>query len=160
MTLAKSITDQLQKAPSGHPGEIQAAGGDFRVEVKLADCDRLGCLLKKLELEQCQGGLPALDPSRIEDQVTYLGERLEVIESEGEKGRTILRSAPPRINGDVTSFFEMVLDPADGLSLMRYEFDRHRGERTQVSAPLARDTLERLLNDLIELAEKREIIGS
>ncbi|MEE9611866.1 MAG: hypothetical protein V3W19_11475 [Desulfatiglandales bacterium] len=160
MTLAKSITDQLQKAPSGHPGEIQAAGDEFRVEVKLADCDRLGCLLNRLELEQSQGGLPALDASSIEGQITYLGERLEVIETEGRKGRTILRSAPPRINGDVTSFFEMVLDPVDGLSLVRYEYDRQRGERIPVAAALARDTLERLINDLIELAQKKEVSGS
>ena len=154
MTLAKRITDQLQKAPSGHPGEIQAAGGEFRVEVKLADCDRLGCLLNSLELENSQGGPLALDPSRIEGQVTYLGERLEVIETEGKTGRTILRSAPPRIDGNTISFFEMVLDPDEGLSMARYEYDRERRERTSVPAPLARETLERLLNDLIELAQR------
>jgi hypothetical protein len=119
------------------------------VEVKLAGCDRLGCLLNEFDFEQTQGHL-ALDPGLIERQITYLGERLEVIESEGSEGRTILRSSPPRVDGEIISFFEIVLDQSKGLSLVRYRYDPKIGQRISIPAPLTRDTLERLISDLIE----------
>ena len=154
MTLAKRITNQLHRIPSGQAVEIQTVEGNLRIEVKFSDWDRLGYLLNRIDVEHSQGDPLAFDPGRIEDQVTYLGERLEIIETEGNLGRSILRSAPPRIDGEVISFFEMVLDRAKGLSLVRYEYDRHRRERTLVPSHLTRDTLERLLVDLIQLARE------
>ena len=126
--------------------------GNLRISVNFADLDRLGFLIKRLDVGHSLKAPLAFDPGRIEGQVTYLGERLQVIETEGNKGRSILRSAPPRIEGEVISFFEIALDQAKGLSLVRYEYDRQRRVRTSVPLPLARDTLERLLVDLIGLA--------
>ncbi len=154
MILAKRITGQLNRVPSGQAGEIQTVAGDLRIEIKFSDYDRLGCLLNSLELEHSKGGLLALDPLRIEGQVTYLEERLKTIETEGKTGRTILRSAPPRINGNTTSFYEMILDPAEGLSMVRYKYDCQRRERTPVPSSLTRNILERLLADLIGLARE------
>ncbi len=154
MLLSKRITDQLQNVPFRQGGEIQAVEGNLRVEIKLSDWDRLGCLLKRICIARSQGDPLALDPARIEDRITYLGERLDIIERDGVGGRSILRSAPPRIDGEVISFFEMVLDKAKGLSLMRYQYDRRQGERTPVPASLTRDVLERLVADLIGLIEE------
>lgn len=151
---AKRIINQLQNIPSGQAGEFQAFEGNLRIAVKFADRDRLGFLIKRLDVGHSREGPLALDPGRIEDQVTYLGERLQVIETEENRGISILRSAPPRIEGEVISFFEMVLDRAKGLSLVRYEYDRRRRERTSVPLSLTRDTLERLLMDLIGLARE------
>lgn len=151
MTLTKRIKDQLQKVPSDQAAEILGFDENLRVKVKLADCGRLGCLLNRLNLEPAEDGQLPLDPVQIEEQVTYLGEGLKVIETEGEDGTTILRSSPPRVDGEVTSFFEMVLDPSRGLSLVRYKYGPKTGERTPVPAPLTRDALERLISDLIEL---------
>lgn len=155
MTLAKRIIDQLRKSPSGHAGEIQAVEGELQVVVKLADWDRLGCMFTRLDLKHGQGDdSMAFDPGRIEGHVTYLGERLKLIETEGKTGRTIMRSAPPRIDGNDVSFFELVLDGAEGLSLARYKYDRQRRERTPVPVALTRDTLERLLTDLSGLVKE------
>ena len=154
MTLAKRITNQLHRIPAGQAVEIQTVEGNLRIEVKFSDWDRLGCLLTRIDLENSQGYPLAFDSAQIEDQVTYLGERIGIIETERNTGKTILRSVPPRIDGEVISFFEMVLDRCKGLSLVRYEYDRQRRERTPVPSPLTRDTLERLLVDLIQLARE------
>ncbi len=151
---AKRIINQLQNIPSGEAGVFQAFEGNLRITIKFTDRDRLGFLIKKLDVGHSRDGPLALGPGLIEGQVTYLGERLQVIETEANRGISILRSAPPRIEGEVISFFEMVLDRAKGLSLVRYEYDRRRGERTSVPLSFTRDTLERLLVDLIELARE------
>ena len=151
MSLTKRINEQLQKAPPDQAVAIGASEGKLRLELKLADSSRLGCLLDRLHLEHAEGGQLAVDPAQIVERMTYLGERLEIIETEGEKGMTILRSTPPRVDGEVISFYEMVLEESTRLSLVRYKYDPETEERTPMPAPLTRDTLERLISDLIEL---------
>jgi hypothetical protein len=153
MHLTKRISDQIDRAPSDQVVKILAFDEKLRVEVKLADCERLGCLLDRLNLEHTKDGHVLFDPVQIEGKVTYLGERLKVIETEEREGRTILRSSPPRVEGEVISFFEMVLDRFKTLSLVRYQYDPKMGERVPVPAALTRDTLERIISDLIELAQ-------
>jgi len=153
MTLAKSINDQLQNASPNQAVEVRAFDEKLRLEVKLADCGRLGCLLDSLNLEHIQDGQLAVNAVQVAERITYLEERLDIIESEGEKGRTLLRSTPPKVDGQAVSFFEMVLDRSTRLSLVRYRYDANSGERTPVSAPLTRDTLERLIGDLLELTD-------
>lgn len=147
------IISQILEDLPGPDGEIQAMVGGLQVGLKLADRDRLGCLLGGLEIKHAQGGPLGLDPVRIAQKVTYLGEALAVIEAEEDGKKAILRSAPPRRDGEIVSFFEMVLDRAEGLSLVRYAYDRLRGERLIVPAPLTISTLDRLLTDLMALAE-------
>jgi hypothetical protein len=153
MTLAKSINDQLQNASPNQAVEVRAFDEKLRLEVKLADCGRLGCLLDSLNLEHIQDGQLAVNAVQVAERITYLEERLDIIESEGEKGRTLLRSTPPKVDGQAVSFFEMVLDRSTRLSLVRYRYDANSGERTPASAPLTRDTLERLIGDLLELTD-------
>jgi hypothetical protein len=153
MKPAEHIIDQIPRVLSGPAGEIQAMVGDLQVRMKLADRDRLGCLLERLEIKHAQGTPLGLDPTRIAGKVTYLGEALAVIEAEENGKKAILRSAPPRRDGEVICFFEMVLDRSEGLSLVRYAFDRVRGERLTTPAPLTISTLDRLLTDLMALAE-------
>jgi hypothetical protein len=154
MTLSKRIADQLGKAPPEQIGAIQAVEDEVLVHLKLADWDRLGCILERVELKNTHGNALGLDPFRIEEKVTYLGETLRVIETEKERGRHILRSASPRKDEEVISFFEMVLDENEGLSLVRYAYDRRLGERAPVPTTLTRDCLKRLLDDLIELFQE------
>ena len=152
MDLTKQINEQLQKAPADQALEVKASDEKLRVEVKLADYGRLGCLLDGFHMEHAEGGQLAVDPLQIVERITYLGERLEVIETEGEEGLTILRSTPPRVDGEIISFYEMVLDRSTRLSLVRYKHDPKTEERTPMAAPLTRDALERLIGDLIQLA--------
>jgi hypothetical protein len=157
MTLSQRIIEELRTTPSGQAAEICAFDEKLWVEVELADSGRLGCLLDRLDVQPGGGCHLNIDPVRMTQKITYLEEELEIIEVEGQGGRTILRSAPPRKEDQITSFFEMVLDPAKGLSLLRYRYDPDMGERTPVSVPLARDTLERLVDDLINLAQESKL---
>ncbi|MGD9033538.1 MAG: hypothetical protein PVJ69_10295 [Desulfobacteraceae bacterium] len=152
MSLTKRINEQLQKATADQAVVVEASEEKLRVEVKLADSSRLGCLLDRLHLEHTEGGQLPIDPAQVVAQITYLGERLEIIETEGKEGMTILRSTPPRGDGEVISFYEMVVDRSTRLSLIRYKYDPETEERTPMPAPLTRDTLERLVGDLIQLA--------
>jgi hypothetical protein len=154
MSLTKNIMEQLQKAPPDQAAHIRASDEKLRLDLKLADWGRLGCLLTRLDIEHTREGQLRIDPVRISEKISYLEERLEIIESEGGEGRTILRSSPPRVDGEGVSFFEVVLDRSTRLSLVRYRYDHKTEERTAVPASLARDTLERLLGDLITMAQE------
>ena len=154
MNLAKRVSDRVQRSPVGQAAEILSFDDRLRVELKLADCDRLGCLLDRLKLEHIEDGQPAYDPVQIEEHVTYLGERIKVIETEGREGRTIMRSLPPRVEGEVISYFEIVLERSRDLSLQRYMYAPKLGKRIPVPATLTRDTMERLMNDLIALSQE------
>jgi hypothetical protein len=152
MSLTTRINEQLQKATADQALAVAASEEKLRMEVKLADYGRLGCLFERIHIEHEQEGQLAIDPVQLVERITYLEERLEIIETEGEEGMTILRSTPPRAEGEVLSFFEMVLDQSKTLSLVRYKYDPKTEERTPMPAALTRDTLERLIGDLIDLA--------
>ena len=152
--LAENIIEQLQRSPLAQAAEILSFDDTLRLELRLADCDRLACLLDSLKLEHKQVGSLALDPERIETQVTYLGERLKTIETGGRERKTIMRSLPPRVWQDVVSFFEIVLERSTSLSLVRYMYSPKLGRRIAVPATLTWDTLERLISDLIELVRE------
>ncbi len=151
MANVEHIIHQLQKGPTGQTGEILAVDGDLQVRVQLADWDRLGCLLEKLEMKCTNGRSFKLDPVRIEKEMTYLGEPLRIIELEKYFGKAILRSFPPRMENGTVSFFEVVLNDAEGLSLTRLAYDRSVGKRSTIPIPFTQDTLERLLADLVYL---------
>jgi hypothetical protein len=154
MSLTRNMMEQLQKAPPDQAADIRVSDEALRLDLKLADWGRLGCLLSRLEMEHAREGQLKIDPDQISKKISYLEERLEIIESEGEEGKTILRSSPPRTDGDVISFYEVVLDRATRLSLTRYRYEHKADERTPIPASLARETLERLLRDLIKMAEE------
>lgn len=153
MNLTKNIMDRLQKAIPDQAADIRASDEKLCLDLKLADWGRLGCLLARLDIEHSREGELRIDPVRVSEKISYLEERLEIIESEGGEGRTVLRSSPPRVDGGVISFFEVVLDRATRLSLVRYKYDEKMEERTPTAASLTRDTLERLLGDLIAMAQ-------
>lgn len=153
MSLTKNMMEQLQKAPPDQAADIQVSDEKLRLNLKLADWGRLGCLLARVDMEHAREGQLKIDPVRISKKISYLGERLEIIESEGGVGRSILRSSPPRTDGDVISFYELVLDQATRLSLVRYRYDHKTEGRTPMPASLSRETLERLLGDLINMAQ-------
>jgi hypothetical protein len=149
MTLIEQIRESMAQAPAEASGStIRVNQETLEVAVRLADWDRLGCLLEEIRL-QANGGTPFQpDPSSFVERITYLGETLQVIEAEDGRGHAILRSASPLRSDKTISYFEMTVDREEGLSLARYAYDRVRQERSIVAAPLTRETLERLLFDL------------
>ncbi|MFB3819137.1 MAG: hypothetical protein ACE147_15845 [Candidatus Methylomirabilales bacterium] len=149
MAHAQQVRERLHAGPD-RAGEIRAAAGDLQLRLQVSDWDRLGCLLDRLEVTAARGGRLRFDAERLAATVTYLGEKLRVIET--EPGRTaLLRSEPPAPQAGQTAFFEMVADRARGLVLTRQAFDPGTGERRRVAAALTRQALERLAEDLLAL---------
>ena len=152
MGLQKELNRRLQQIPSDQAAVISVSDSRLGIDLHLAEWNRLGCLLEGLSLK-CRGDAQlSLDPTRIAAQVTYLEESLAIIETEIKSGRAILRSSPPRIDGSSISFFEVDLNQHRGLTLRRYNYDRDLGGRFPIAAPLSSATLERVINDLIQLA--------
>ena len=147
----EKIIDQLGKWPAGQEGEFRAAEGDLQVRVKMSEAGRAGCLLETVELKSTSGSF-SLDPIRVEKEVNYLPEPLRIVELKKHQGRAVLRSFPPRTVNGMVSFFEMVIDRTDGLSLGRVAHNRKLGTRSPTPALLTRETLERLVADLVSLA--------
>jgi hypothetical protein len=154
MSLTRNMMEQLQRAPFDQAADIRVSDETLRLDLKLADWGRLGCLLSWFDMEQAREGQLKINPDQISKTISYLEEGVEIIESEGGEGKTILHSSPPRTDGDVISFYEVVLDRATRLSLTRYRYEHRTDERTSLPASLARETLERLLRDLIQMAEE------
>jgi hypothetical protein len=153
MEKTNHIIEVLRQAPLGSREEFVATEDRVRISIRVADWDRLGCLFDGLKLEHIAGRPLLIDPAAIVERINYLGEQLAEIEHDPAGGRIILRSKPPRDENGLVSFFEMVIDRHEGLTLVRYEYDRHHHRRIAVSAPLTRETLERLLTDLTALAQ-------
>jgi hypothetical protein len=152
MVWKQVVQEELNKIPANHSGEIKFTEGELRVGLRLADWDRLGCLLTQLELQPTSRSPLKVSPEKVEKKITYLGEEIKIIEQEGPQGKAILRSARPLREKENLSYFEVALDPKKGLSLVRYAYDCRQRERSAIPAPLTRHSLERLLADLIELA--------
>ncbi len=152
MTPTEQIRTQLEQGPAGGGGAILVGDRDIEVRLRLADWDRLGCLLERLELSHARGLPLQIAPAAIADMITYLGETLRVIETEEARGRALLRSARPTVRGGKPEYFEVILDPTPGLTLSRHAYDSERGERVAIPAPLTRQALERLVEDLLVLA--------
>ena len=146
----ETIIDQIRRGPVEENGEIHAGDADLRLYIKLADWDRLGCLIERVEMKRTS--TLNLDPDRIAQEVTYLGEALRVIERDEKSIRTVLRSHTPRKEESRISFYEITLHPAAGLSLVRIAYDRESAKRIPVPSSFTRDTLERLISDLLRLA--------
>jgi hypothetical protein len=151
---AENIMEQVRKGPWEPNKQFLASDGSLQVRVQLADWDRLGCLLERLEIRPTDGCSLKIDPLSIEKEIHYLGEPLKIIEMEKSQGKALLRSFPPRRENGTVHFFELVIDPQEGLSLNRLSYDRTLGSRTQTPVSLTRETLERLLADLLSLASK------
>ena len=153
MRLLNELHRRLREIPGDQATVVKVSDDRLGIDLHLTDWNHLGCLLEGLALERRCGDPLALDPTRIVEEITYLEEGLAIIENEIDGGRVVLRSSPPRIEGRNTSFFQMDLNHRQGLSLRRYNYDRHLGQRLPIAAPLSNATLERLITDLVQLAD-------
>jgi len=149
---AENIVKQFQNWPAGQAGEFLVSDGELQVSVKMADSDRLGCLMERLEMKGTSGHPLNLDPLRVEKEVTYLGEPLKIVELEKYQGKALLRSFPPRRENGTVLFFELTIDRNEGLSLHRLSYDHALGTRSHTPVAVTRETLERLLADLVSWA--------
>lgn len=143
----RSVQESIH-GPSVEQSQISTARGDFFLTIRLADADRIGCLLETLEITPVTGSKLALEPGCLARTLAYLEGGLTVIEVERPGKRAILRSAIPRTDGGRIEFMEVVVDASRGLSLAQYIYDEATGKRQEIPLPITRETLSRLSEDL------------
>jgi hypothetical protein len=147
--LARQIIQKICETNTG--GLIRAIKGGIQVSVEVSDWDRIGCIINKVDFEFDLDAGVVFEPELIEQKFTYLGERLQIVEKDDDL--YILRSEQPRDNGKDISYYEVVVNFAGMLSLVRYTYCRSRLIRKSVPIPMTFEGLERLLTDLTNIVD-------
>ncbi len=113
----------------------------------------MGCAVAGLRLEDLRA--PARDADalkawadRLTGRITYLMERIAVIEVDAAGGSALLRSAPPGLREEFRFYYEAVLRRPGTLTLTRYRYHNGDRERTEVPCNLTLEVFERLVDDL------------
>ncbi len=151
MSRGKRFIPETIRGSATAEGLISTQSGEFHYTIRLRDCDRIRCLFDLFEIRPSNGERFAVEPSRLQKTLLYLEGGLIVTEIGGPEKRTVLRSATPRMIGTKIAFFEIVVDPAAGITVGQVLYDRVSGERMREPTAMSRDTLERLAADLTDL---------
>lgn len=130
---------------------VKTKKGEFHTVLHFCDQDRIGCLLEGVEIKPLNDTRLLIDPSLVSKTLAHLDGGLAVVEVEGPGQRAVLKSALPRSIGSTIQYFEMVIDPRNGLVLRRCVFDYGSGERSTIPFAMTRDNLDRLVNGLKQL---------
>ena len=166
MSVGEKIVEKLEQlmGPDGLSAEPQrplrcVEHGPISVEAHALEFDRLGCSFAELTVRSIEP--VEKEPSvkaraeRMADSVTYLMERLALVEIDEASQRAQLRSAPPWQAGGAVEYYEAFLSSEmDGtlqVHLARYRQDAGAQRRRSVPLNLTREVLQRLLDDLAEV---------
>ena len=139
----------------GRGEEVTLEAQDLRVRFRVEVADRVGCAVAGFRVEDLRAPAPDAEglrawADRVAGRVTYLMERVAVVEADASSGSALLRSAPPDRRGDTRSYYEMALRPPGTLTLARYRYRTGDRTRTEVPCHLTREAFERLVDDLAE----------
>lgn len=130
---------------------VKTRNGEFHTIVHFSDQDRIGCLLDKVEIKPFNDTRLLVDPSHVSKALAHLDGGLAIVEAEGPGRRAVLKSALPRTTGSTIQFFELVIDPRNGMVLHRCVLDYGSGERGTVPFAMTRENLDSLLDDFKKL---------
>ncbi|MGV3523639.1 MAG: hypothetical protein ACO1RX_05410 [Candidatus Sericytochromatia bacterium] len=99
--------------------------------------------------------LPALQykAERALEQLSYLEDRLRLVEQDAVREAIILRSETPQTESDGLSFLEMQLLQNGMTHLQRLRYCRNTGEREVVDMVFTERLLERFAQDLNQLSD-------
>ena len=164
MSLGKVMVEQVLARPwervpvSRREGlyTVAAAEGPLQARVELADADRLGCVATSIQVERTalfetgssdQTVLRAR-AEQLTKRLTYLLEDLDIIEISSGNGICQIRSSPPEIIKEGTSYYELILEEKGRATLVRYEKCAGVACRIPKSMSLTLEVLRRLVDDL------------
>jgi hypothetical protein len=165
--LTKQI-DQLRGTFSAISDEtpilISARSDTVGVSTQIVDCDRLGYLLTSVKAEQLTGSNTEIDYAQIGDRismllerVTYLTEKLTLVEKASDLSRVLIRSAKPDQRSGEIYYFELTLNAGNSIHLERqcYDFETHR--RKIVPFTLAPNIFADLVNEFEDILGTTEV---
>ncbi len=163
MSLPQQLEQELQqRAGRGPSGPVTIALTDLQgnqLEVQFQSLDSLGCAVHELSLTI--PGLQGLTFDRLQSwatalsrKITYLLEQIGPLEFDSQANEALIRSTHPGQLPQGTVYYEFLLKPQAGRSLMlkRYQATAGQPGRQAVSMQLTHEVLIRLVSDLLDTA--------
>lgn len=153
--LAAAIEAQLTELSNANhcgAGSVVKRIGRAEVRARLASVDRLACECELVSVTEPKlSSLSTAQLQSIADQLaeslSYLEERLVVLEVDKLAEEVQMRSKTPRIEADAKSYFEVQVSKL-GVTLQRFQ-KQPSAKRQQVPATLTRDVFTRMCVDLV-----------
>ncbi|HCP45337.1 MAG TPA: hypothetical protein DIU15_04815 [Deltaproteobacteria bacterium] len=153
MSLGEQLIDALR---SGASGEVSSEADGMRVKAEVVGSGPYGSDLRALEVERTaplgdtrKAGRLSEAVEAIGDRLTYLPEKLEVLESDGGSGRAVLRTRRKQVQG--REYYEVQVDGGDRVDVRRYRGRSESGGRDAVVENFGHGVLRRLVDDLGEI---------
>ena len=159
MSLGKKLTGQLKQ---GSKGSVEVTEGDVKARVDVVGSGPYGAEVRGLSVERVQprgsddpdrGGRMDRAVERVQENLTYLPERLAPLESDPQSGRGILRSRREDVRG--REYFEVNVQGGDRIDLGRFRGRGEGGGRDVVDENYGHGIIERIVDDLEEIVRDR-----
>ncbi|MCA9744127.1 MAG: hypothetical protein H6695_12080 [Deferribacteres bacterium] len=148
--LAESRTDSATKAET-----FKKSYGGIHVEAAICDKDRYSFLFSGLRIESVAGNVSEqrllVCANRLISTIDYLTENLALIEFDQQNGVVQIRSSKPVPKKDGYHYFEILFSNKNTCSVHRYQKLASEHSRRRIPVLMTRDTLERLIDDIIAL---------
>ena len=156
MSLKNKLQSQLNRAAGG-PQNVQLVEGALQLTCTLSEVHPLACRFDRLAVatdalrdasaEQLKGLSEALA-----ERINYLLEPISPIEFDRQGCTVQLRSNPPQMGDDRTTYYELVVRRGGELALCRYQ--KPRGQvRQAIPAVVTQEVLLRLVSDFEAVLE-------
>lgn len=153
--LTPAIEAQLNElANANHCGAGSVVKGISRAEVRarIASVDRLACEVELISVSEPKLSSLSTDQlqsiaDRLAESLSYLEERLVILEVDSLASDVQMRSEAPRVEAEAKSYFEVHVGKL-GITLQRFE-KNPASKRQQVPAALTRSIFARTCVDLV-----------
>ena len=153
MSLKQQIERALERAAfhGAAPTTLSVTEDGVRFEADVVHVERLACAFSRMEVVNAAWATaPLAKVKQVADQLssrlTYLLEPIRTIEVDAESCTVQLRSNPPQVGDDATSYYE--LEARGGGSLRLQRFEKTAGEpRRPVQIEVTREVFRRLVDD-------------
>ncbi len=156
-SLSQKIVAEVDAAgQSFTPGPVSAQEDGARITLHLCAAGPVGLAFDLLEFEagggeRAQNALRAW-ADKLAAKVTYLMEPLVVLEHDTQAGEVELRSQSPTPRGQLKSYYEVRITKHGVLTMTRIVYDSATQVRSTTPCQLTRESLERLVDDLVACA--------
>jgi len=150
MSLGDQLIDALR---SGASGQVTSELEGVRVTADVTGSGPYGADLRALQVERTEPlgetrrrGRLGEAVEAISERITYLPERLEPIESDGESGRAVLRTSRGQVQD--REYYEFQVEGGDRVDVGRYRGRADTGGRDVLAENFGHGVLRRLVDDL------------
>jgi hypothetical protein len=133
--------------------DVNDPDSQWALAVTADAADIVGCRLWELTLRRTGNAPLNTDLKKraeaVAARVTGLMEPLRVIEVDEPRGVALVRSASPTVRGEIVSYYELLLNADQSITMRRFEGPHgEEKRRLQIAFALTGDSLAKLVSDL------------